>query len=102
MDSLDFDKLDDVMKYSDPFKVVRNAQKLYGDDVLITVSSLPTKKYMIMNPHTSKWIHFGEMGMEDFTKHNDKQRRRNFKQRNRAWKHHDKYSPAYMSYYLTW
>ena len=55
-----------------------------------------------MNPHTGKWIHFGEMGMEDFTKHNDKQRRRNFKQRNRGWKHHDKYSPAYMSYYLTW
>jgi hypothetical protein len=26
---------------------------------------------MILNPNTNKWVHFGQLGYQDFTKHND-------------------------------
>ena len=56
---------------------------------------------MIYNPHTQKYFHFGST-MPDFTRHMDMDRRNKFLLRNHGWKHYDKYTPAYASYYLTW
>ena len=36
---------------------------------------------MLLNPKTKKWIHFGQMGYEDFTKHQNKKRRKNYLKR---------------------
>jgi hypothetical protein len=56
---------------------------------------------MIKDPN-NKWIHFGQMFYEDFTKHNDQKRRENFLKRNYKWKNAPKYSPAYLAYHLLW
>jgi len=96
------EKFDDVEKYSDPKKVFFRAKKIYGKDVVMDVSTRKDKKYMILNPDNDKWVHFGQMGYEDFTKHKDKLRRELFLNRNHNWVNRPKYSPAYLSYVLLW
>lgn len=56
---------------------------------------------MIEDPN-GKMIHFGLYPYEDFTKTKDKQKRDAFRSRNHKWANADKYSPAYMAYYLLW
>jgi hypothetical protein len=56
---------------------------------------------MVLSPE-DKWIHFGQMGYEDFTRHGDPVRRARFKTRNRRWATADKWTPAFLSYYLLW
>jgi len=56
---------------------------------------------MVKNPQ-GKWIHFGQMGYEDYTKHKDETRRDNFRKRNAKWSKAEKYSPAWLSYWLLW
>ena len=56
---------------------------------------------MIYNPENGKWFHFGST-MEDYTKHQDQQRRINFLIRNQRWAERDMYSPAYASNSLIW
>ena len=96
------EKFDDVEKYSDPKKVLKKAKKIYGKDVVLDVSTRKDKKYMILNPNTDKWVHFGQMNYEDYTKHMDEERRDKFLIRNQNWKDRPKYSPAYMAYFLLW
>jgi hypothetical protein len=89
-----------ILNYSNPKQVYKLARKYYGDDVLITLSTRKNKKYMIYNPESNKWVHFGQMypPMEDFTKHKDKIRRKRFRDRNYLWAYSDKFSPAFLSY----
>ena len=49
-----------------------------------------------------KMVHFGQMGYEDATKHNDLDRINRFKKRNWKWQHAPKYSPAWLSWFLLW
>lgn len=93
-----------LQRYTNPEKVFQNAKRLYGDDVQIKISTRKDKKYMLLNPENNKWVHFGQMNppMEDYTKHLDLKRREAFKIRNKKWSKMDKYSPGFMSYYLTW
>lgn len=91
-----------IEKYSNPDKVFKLAKELYGDDVEIKLSTKKDKKYMILNPNNNKWVHFGQMGYEDYTKHNDKDRRDNFLLRNKKWENKPEYSPAFLSYHLLW
>ena len=62
------------------------------------------KKYMITTPH-GNIVHFGQMGYEDFTKHKNKTRRKNYLTRSRKikgdWKK-NKYSPNNLSIHLLW
>jgi hypothetical protein len=63
------------------------------------------KKFMIMNDD-KKWIHFGQLGYEDFTKHLDEQRRelylkRATKIKKGQWKTNI-YSPNMLSIVLLW
>ena len=52
------------------FEAVLNKAKLYfGEDVILKKSTIKTKKYMIYNPITNKFVHFGAMGYKDFTKY---------------------------------
>jgi hypothetical protein len=50
-------------------EVLQRAKKYYGDDVILLASTRATKKYMIFNPHTNRFIHFGGMGYIDYTKY---------------------------------
>lgn len=94
-------KREELMKYSNPAKVRKNARFFFGEDIKIRISTRKNKKYMIEDPD-GKWVHFGAWGMEDYTLHRDKDRLRAFRSRNRAWRDAPTYSPRYLSYWLLW
>jgi hypothetical protein len=91
--------------FSNPSIALKNARKYLGKNVLFKLSDNPKKKYMILNPLTNKWIHFGQMGYQDFTKHNDQKRRENYLKRTANmrgdWKD-NKYSPNNLSRNILW
>jgi hypothetical protein len=74
-------KSKDILKYSNPKKVFANARKYLGKKVIIRLSTRDEKKYMVYNPTEDKWVHFGQMGYEDFTKHKDQERREDYLER---------------------
>lgn len=101
----------DIYNFSNPYIVQGKAFNLLGLDAFIYPSSKPTKKYMILRSafidnngeyHNDKWIHFGEMYSEDYTYHNDEERLRRFRRRNRRWANQEIYTPGWLSYHLLW
>jgi len=60
---------------------------------------------MILNPNTNKFVYFGQMGYEDFTKHKDEKRRENYLKRTAnirgKWKENP-YSKNNLSRCLLW
>jgi len=93
-----------IYKYSNPPEVYRLASKYLGKKAKIGLSTKKNKKYMVTRPD-GKIVHFGQMGYEDFTRHKDKTRRKNYLTRSRKirgnWKS-DKYSPNNLSINLLW
>jgi len=93
-----------ISTYSNPSEVYRRASKYLGKRVKIGLSTKKNKKYKITKPD-GKIVHFGQMGYEDFTKHKDKSRRKNYLARSRKirgnWKA-DKYSANNLSIHLLW
>jgi len=89
-----------INKYSNPSIVMKKAKELHLNP--IQLSSRKDKKYMVLNPKTNKMVHFGQMGYEDYTKHQGENRRELFRKRNHKWATAEKYSPAWLSYYLLW
>ena len=98
--------------YSDFETVLSRAKLYFGEDVILKKSTRKTKKYMIYNPITIKFVHFGQMGYLDFTKYKqlfdletaNEHRRRYLKRAyfNKGdWKT-NKYSPQYLSMVLLW
>lgn len=83
----------DLKKYSNFQKVNSLAMKKYKRPV--AVSNRKTKKYMIRDDN-NKFIHFGQLGYEDFTKHKDEERRERYLKRTANikgdWKE-NKFSP---------
>ena len=67
----------DIYKFSDPLKVKQNLDRYLGANYKLYISTKVNKKYMIKNPE-GKWVHFGEIGFEDFTKHQDEERRQQY------------------------
>jgi len=94
-----------IEEFSNPKQVMKNAKKYLGKDVVLELSNKKDKKYMVYNPNTKKWVHFGQIGYEDFTKHKDPKRRENYLTRTANmkgdWKD-DKYSPNNLSRNLLW
>jgi len=88
--------------FSNPTIVSQKAKKIYGNNVEIKPSTRKDKKYMIRNPSTNKYIHFGQLGYEDYTKHQDEKRRENYLKRNAIYKDADRYTAGYMAYHLLW
>ena len=96
---------DEINKYSNPKKVQEKAKKYLGEGAIIYRSVKKDKKYMIYNPNTKKWVHFGQIPYEDFTKHQDPKRRENYLTRTANmrgnWKN-DKYSANNLSREILW
>jgi len=70
---------DEIYKYSNPAQAQRMAYKYLGKkNGKIFRSTRKEKKYMIKDPKTGKWVHFGQMNYEDYTKHRNKTRRQNY------------------------
>ena len=85
--------------YSNPKEVERKAKR-YG--VKVFRSTRRDKKYMVYH---NKWIHFGAMGYEDYTKHHNKTRRKNYLTRTKGmlgdWKN-NRYSANNLSRNILW
>ena len=99
------DKASSILKYSNPTKAFKKAKEYLGKDVEIKLSDKPDKKYMVYNPHKDHWVHFGQMGYEDFLKHQNLIRRNNYLTRTYFMKgnwRNDKYSPNNLSRNILW
>ena len=98
-------KLDELGDYSNFTEAQTKAYDYLGDDAVLFTSPKVDKKYRIYNPKKEKWVDFGQMGYEDFTKHQDLNRRQRYL--NRAtnikgkWRE-DKYSPNNLSIHILW
>lgn len=90
---------DPIWKYSNPVKVNHQAKKYLGKKVQIERSTRKGKKYMVFH---NKWIHFGAMGYEDYTKHKNKTRRHNYLTRSAGIHGDSKYSPNQLSRHILW
>jgi hypothetical protein len=95
----------EILLYSNPGKVMRKAQAAFGKKVQLRLSTRKEKKYMMWDPTKETWVHFGQMGYEDYTKHQDKERRKNYLTRTAGiegdWKK-NKYSANNLARNLLW
>lgn len=98
-------KYDELLNFSNPKAVYKKARSIYGPDTEIKISTRKDKKYMIYDIYNNKWIHFGQMGYEDYTKHKNEERRMNYLLRASNIKGNwidNPYSPNNLSIVLLW
>jgi len=99
-----FPKQDPIWIYSNPKLAQQKAFQTLGPEAILNRSKTKNKKYCILSPEGKK-INFGQMGYEDFTKHNDELRRYNYLNRTSKirgnWKQNT-YSPNNLSREILW
>ena len=91
--------------YSTPRTAQLMAHKYLGKTAKLYPSNNPVKKYKIFDPINKKWVNFGQVGYEDYTKHHDKKRRKNYLTRTKSmrgdWKN-NRYSANNLSREILW
>ena len=94
-----------LTRYSNPRIAQHMAYKYLGKTAKLYPAKNPAKKYSIFDPIHKKWINFGQLGYEDYTKHKDKKRRHSYLTRSKSikgnWKK-NKYSPNNLSIHILW
>ena len=94
-----------LYKYSNPRQAQKMAYKYLGKTAKLYPAHNPEKKYSIYDKKNEKWINFGQIGYEDYTKHHDKTRRRNYLTRTKFmrgdWRN-NKYSANNLSRNILW
>jgi hypothetical protein len=94
-----------LLKYSDPRRAQKMAHKYLGKTAKLYPARNSSKKYSIFDPRKKHWVNFGQLGYEDFTRHHDPIRRKNYLTRSRNikgdWKK-NKYSPNNLSIHVLW
>lgn len=94
-----------LYKYSSPKQAQKMAHKYLGKTAKLYPASNPEKKYMVCDPVSNKWVNFGQLGYEDYTRHKNKTRRRNYLTRTAGmrgdWKS-NKYSANNLSRHILW
>lgn len=94
-----------IYLYSSPRKAQQMAYRYLGKTAKLYPATLPDKKYRIYDKTHHKWVHFGQMGYEDYTKHKNKTRRKNYLTRTKGmlgnWKS-NKYSANNLSRNILW
>lgn len=94
-----------LKKYSNPTKAQSLAYKYLGKTAKLYPARNPNKKYMVLDVKNNKWVNFGQMGYEDYTKHKDKKRRQNYLTRSKGIKgnwRNNKYSANNLSRNILW
>lgn len=98
------DKYAKLLTVSDPTVVAYRLNE-YIPGAKLYLSSQKNKKYAIRNPVTNRLINFGDIRYEDYTYHQNPDRRNRYLQRSLHirgnWKN-DKYSPNQLSTRLLW
>jgi len=94
-----------LLRWSSPGKAQTMAHRYLGKTAKLYPSTNPHKKYRIWDPKNEHWVQFGQIGYEDFTKHNDKARRHNYLTRTAKmrgeWRN-NKYSANNLSRNILW
>lgn len=94
-----------LYKYSSPKQAQKMAHKYLGKTGKLYPANNPEKKYMVCDPVEKKWVNFGQLGYEDYTRHKNKTRRRNYLTRTAGmrgdWKS-NKYSANNLSRHILW
>ena len=97
--------MNNLLLHSDPYLAQEKAQKYLGCDALLYISDKKNKKYMILNSHTKKWVHFGDLRYVDWTRSQNEQKRQHYLKRTAHIKgewEKDKYSPNNLSMNILW
>ena len=101
---VDLSKGDKLYLYSNPIKAQKEAYRYLGKNAVLYKSANKHKKYAILDP-TGKVINFGQLGYEDFLKHQNELRRQNYLHRSFGmkgdWKNNP-YSPNNLSRNILW
>ena len=91
-------------QYSNYSQAQKMTNKYFGKPTKLYKSDNPKKKYYILDENNKK-IYFGAMGYEDFTKHKDEERRKDYLSRATKikgnWKS-NKYSPNNLAINILW
>ncbi len=93
----------ELLKYSNPNIAQKRAYAYLGKTAKLYPASKKHKKYRIWNGE--KWINFGQLGYQDYTRHKDKTRRRSYLARSRKIRGNwvrNKYSPNNLSIHILW
>jgi hypothetical protein len=94
-----------LLKYSNPRIAQKMAYRYLGKTAKLYPSDHPEKKYMIFDPTHNKWVHFGQIGYEDYTRHKNLTRRQNYLTRTNGmrgnWRR-NKYSANNLSRMILW
>ena len=94
-----------IYLYSTPRIAQKMAYKYLGKTAKLYPAHNPQKKYAIFDPKNNKWINFGQIGYEDYTKHHDKKRRKNYLTRTKFMRGHwrkNRYSANNLSRNILW
>jgi hypothetical protein len=94
-----------IKLYSNPRTAQNMAYKYLGKTAKLYPSNNPEKKYKICDMKNNKWVSFGQMGYEDYTKHKDKKRRKNYLTRTKHMKgdwRRNKYSANNLARNILW
>ena len=98
-------KRKEILKWSDPEEAQRKAFEFLGPDAILYLSEKKNKKYKIFDPINNKFVHFGQMMYEDYTKHQNDQRRYNYRRRAKNmlgnWRNNP-YSANNLSIHILW
>jgi hypothetical protein len=91
--------------FSNPAKAQSRAYAYLGKTAKLYPSDKREKKYKIFDPKNDRWVHFGQMGYQDYTRHKDKKRRASYLSRSRKirgdWKRNP-YSPNNLAIHILW
>jgi len=86
----------------------KRTKMIDGTRVTYWPSTSKNKKWMTITP-LGKKIHWGDPHMQDYTQHHNKKRRSNYKKRHAGIRLKNgsraidkKWSPAWLSYHVTW
>ena len=94
-----------LYKYSSPTQAQKMATKYLGKTAKLYPANNPVKKYRICDPVSKKWVNFGQLGYEDYTRHKNKTRRHNYLTRSAGikgnWKS-NKFSANQLSRRVLW
>ena len=94
-----------IEKWTNPNQAQKMAYKYLGKTAKLYPGRNPQKKYSIYDPKNEKWVNFGQIGYEDYTKHKNKSRRKNYLTRTKYmrgdWKK-NKYSANNLSRNVLW
>ena len=94
-----------IYLYSNPRTAQNKAYRYLGKTAKLYPALNSKKKYTIFDNKNYLWVNFGQMGYEDYTKHLDKSRRKNYLTRTKfmrgEWKK-NKYSANNLSRNILW